>query len=151
MLFRSFNPETFDRICNEIPGAARWIATDRAEPVTKVFGMGNLFNVWREYAKGDQPQTLNFFAVGDAAIRTNPLYGRGCSLSVMHAHILALLHSHGPRAAEVVPILYGGSCKPDNAQSLFANADVNGGLIGGAALDPGQFTAWIPIACEVKR
>ena len=85
----TFNPETFDRICNEIPGAARWIAPDRAEPVTKVFGMGNLFNVWREYAKGDQPQTLNFFAVGDAAIRTNPLYGRGCSLSVMHAHILA--------------------------------------------------------------
>jgi len=31
----------------------------------------------------------NFFAVGDACLRTNPLYGRGCSTSILHAHILA--------------------------------------------------------------
>lgn len=85
----TFDPETFDRICNQIPGAARWISPERAEPVTKVFGMGNLFNVWRYFAKDQVPAVLNFFAVGDAAIRTNPLYGRGCSISVTHAHILA--------------------------------------------------------------
>ena len=33
-----------------------------------------------------------------------------------------------------VPILYGGSCKPDNAKELFACPDVDGGLIGGASL-----------------
>ncbi len=100
----TFDPQTFDRICNQIPGAARWIDPQRAEPVTKVFGMGNLFNVWREYAKGNQPQALNFFAVGDAAIRTNPLYGRGCSLSVMHAHILAdvLDRSNDPRERAIL-------------------------------------------------
>ena len=32
---------------------------------------------------------MNFFAVGDSAIRTNPLYGRGCSTGTLHAHILA--------------------------------------------------------------
>ena len=32
---------------------------------------------------------MNYFAVGDAAIRTNPLYGRGCSTGIMHAHLLA--------------------------------------------------------------
>lgn len=98
------NPDTFDLICNQIPGAARWIDPKRAEPVTKVFGMGNLFNVWREYAKGSQPQALNFFAVGDAAIRTNPLYGRGCSQSVVHAHILAdvLDRTTDPRARAIL-------------------------------------------------
>lgn len=85
----TLDPKVFDAICNQIPGMARWIDPSRAEPVTKVFGMGNLFNVWRNYVKDGRPQALNVFAVGDAAIRTNPLYGRGCSLSVMHAHILA--------------------------------------------------------------
>ncbi len=82
------NPETFDAICMRIPGAARWVDPARAEPVTKVFGMGNLHNVWRHFVKNGEPKVLNFFAVGDACLRTNPLYGRGCSSSVMHAHIL---------------------------------------------------------------
>jgi hypothetical protein len=50
--------------------------------------MGNLQSVWRHYLKNGEPQVLNFFAVGDAAVRTNPLYGRGCSAGVVHAHIL---------------------------------------------------------------
>ena len=87
-------PETFDTICNQIPGMARWIDPKRAEPVTKVFGMGNLHNVWRNFVKDGEPVALNFFAVGDAALRTNPLYGRGCSSAVMHAHILGdVLHA----------------------------------------------------------
>lgn len=85
----TFDPEVFDRICMQIPGAARWIDPSRAEPVTKVFGMGNLMNAWKYFAPNGNPAALNFFAVGDAAIRTNPLYGRGCSISVSHAHILA--------------------------------------------------------------
>jgi len=36
-------------------------------------------------------------------------------------------------------ILYGGSCKPSNAQELFANPDVDGGLIGGASLKANDF------------
>jgi 2-polyprenyl-6-methoxyphenol hydroxylase-like FAD-dependent oxidoreductase len=50
--------------------------------------MGNLKSVWRSYLKDGEPQVLNFFAIGDAAVRTNPLYGRGCSTGVVHAHIL---------------------------------------------------------------
>jgi triosephosphate isomerase len=57
-----------------------------------------------------------------------------------------LLATHGVEVARNVPILYGGSCKPDNAAELFANPDVNGGLIGGAALDADQFKALIRIA-----
>jgi len=40
-----------------------------------------------------------------------------------------------------VPILYGGSVKPDNAGELLAQPDVDGALVGGASLDVGSFTA----------
>jgi triosephosphate isomerase len=42
-------------------------------------------------------------------------------------------------AAQDTPILYGGSCKPSNAAELFAKEDVDGGLIGGAALKAEDF------------
>ena len=41
--------------------------------------------------------------------------------------------------ADNTSILYGGSCKPSNAKELFANPDVDGGLIGGAALSVADF------------
>jgi len=81
-------PENFDAICMALPGAARWIDPVRAEPVSQVFSMGNLQNVWRHYLKDGEPQVLNFFAIGDAAVRTNPLYGRGCSVGFVSAHVL---------------------------------------------------------------
>ena len=43
--------------------------------------------------------------------------------------------------AENIPILYGGSCKPSNAAELFAQPDIDGGLIGGAALKADDFIA----------
>jgi triosephosphate isomerase (TIM) len=44
-----------------------------------------------------------------------------------------------PAAADAVRIVYGGSVKPDNAAELFAQPDIDGGLVGGASLDPGDF------------
>jgi 2-polyprenyl-6-methoxyphenol hydroxylase-like FAD-dependent oxidoreductase len=82
-------PETFDAVCAKLPGVARWTDPARVEPVTKVFAMGNLKNVWKRFVRDREPEVLGYFAVGDAAVRTNPLYGRGCSSAVMHAHILA--------------------------------------------------------------
>jgi len=81
-------PENFDAICMALPGAARWMNPERAEPASPVFAMGNLQNVWRHTLKDGEPQVLNFFAIGDAAVRTNPLYGRGCSAGVVGAHLL---------------------------------------------------------------
>jgi len=49
-------------------------------------------------------------------------------------------------AAESMRILYGGSLKPSNADELLALADVDGGLIGGASLDVGSFSAIIRAA-----
>ncbi|HWA92727.1 MAG TPA: hypothetical protein VG889_22025 [Rhizomicrobium sp.] len=77
-------PEIFDWVCMEIPGCARWIDPARSEPASQVFAMGNLKSTWRVY----RPEPMNFFALGDAAVRTNPLYGRGCSAGIVHAHVL---------------------------------------------------------------
>jgi triosephosphate isomerase len=46
---------------------------------------------------------------------------------------------YGNSIAENTSILYGGSCKPSNARELFANPDVDGGLIGGASLTSADF------------
>jgi len=80
--------QVFDKICSEIPGCARWTDSSWSEPASPVYAMGNLKSVWRSYLKDGRPQVLNFFAIGDASTRTNPLYGRGCSAGVVHAHIL---------------------------------------------------------------
>ncbi|MDE6230805.1 MAG: triose-phosphate isomerase [Muribaculaceae bacterium] len=58
----------------------------------------------------------------------------------MHAHIRKVVESkYGKEIADNTSILYGGSCKPSNAKELFAKPDVDGGLIGGAALDAESF------------
>lgn len=60
----------------------------------------------------------------------------------MHAHIRATVAKHfGDAQANATPILYGGSCKPSNAAELFAQPDVDGGLIGGASLKASDFIA----------
>jgi triosephosphate isomerase len=57
------------------------------------------------------------------------------------AFIRGLIATRDREAAEAVRILYGGSVKPANAVELFALPDVDGGLVGGAALDPDDFLA----------
>lgn len=58
----------------------------------------------------------------------------------MHAHIRSLLAArYGQALAGHISILYGGSCNASNAKELFACADVDGGLIGGAALKADTF------------
>ena len=55
-------------------------------------------------------------------------------------------HLYGARIARSVTIQYGGSMKPSNAAELLAQPDIDGGLIGGAALDAGQFVEIINAA-----
>jgi triosephosphate isomerase len=58
----------------------------------------------------------------------------------MHAFIRkTLVEKYGEEVANNTSILYGGSCKPSNAKELFENADVDGGLIGGASLKAEDF------------
>ena len=58
----------------------------------------------------------------------------------IHACIREVIASHfGAEAADDLTILYGGSCKPSNAKELFAEKDIDGGLIGGASLKADDF------------
>ena len=57
----------------------------------------------------------------------------------VHAVLRERMATREPEVAAGVRILYGGSVKPDNAAALFAEPEVDGGLIGGASLDVGQF------------
>lgn len=62
----------------------------------------------------------------------------------IHAFIRSVLAAHfGDDAAEETSILYGGSVKAANAKELFAQKDVDGGLVGGASLVAAEFTAII--------
>ena len=60
----------------------------------------------------------------------------------IHACIRSVVaEKFGHDAADDMTILYGGSCKPSNAKELFAEKDIDGGLIGGAALKAEDFIA----------
>ena len=61
----------------------------------------------------------------------------------MHAFIREKLSEVLSENAEEVSILYGGSVKPENARELFAQKDIDGGLIGGASLNAPDFLAII--------
>jgi len=57
----------------------------------------------------------------------------------VHAQLRKQLASRNAEVAQGVQILYGGSMKPDNAKELMAQPDIDGGLIGGAALKAADF------------
>jgi 2-polyprenyl-6-methoxyphenol hydroxylase-like FAD-dependent oxidoreductase len=88
------DPAKFDAACMSLPGIADWVSPSRSDPASKVLGMGKLASRWRSFIATDdegrqKALVANFFAIGDAAIRTNPLYGRGCSCAFVEAHALA--------------------------------------------------------------
>ncbi len=81
-------PEVFESVCQALPGVAAWTDPARSEPITRVLGMGDLASRWREFAPEGKPCVLGLLPIGDALVRTNPLYGRGCSFAAVEAHIL---------------------------------------------------------------
>ena len=86
---------------------------------------------------------------GNVVIAYEPVWAIGTGKTAtpaqaqeMHAFIRSLIvEKYGKEVAENCSILYGGSCKPGNAKELFANPDVDGGLIGGASLNAEDFLA----------
>ena len=80
-------------------------------------------------------------------IAYEPVWAIGTGLSAtpqqaqdVHQLLRAQLQAATPRAAQM-KILYGGSVKPDNAVALFEQADIDGALVGGAALKAADFVA----------
>jgi triosephosphate isomerase (TIM) len=62
------------------------------------------------------------------------------------ALIRGLIESRSAEAAAAIRILYGGSVKPENAEELVSQPDVDGALVGGASLDPEDFAAIVAAA-----
>ena len=69
-----------------------------------------------------------------------------------HGQIRALLSKlYGPELAQTVRIIYGGSLKPDIAGEIFAQPDVDGGLVGGASLNAADFVSICKAAAASMR
>ncbi|MEO8114362.1 MAG: FAD-dependent oxidoreductase, partial [Phenylobacterium sp.] len=97
---RIVDPEAFDAACARLPGLAPWTDPATSKGVSRVFGMGDLHSRWRDVAPDGRPAVLGFFALGDSLVRTNPLFGRGCSFAAVGAYLLrdALAASTEPAA-----------------------------------------------------
>jgi triosephosphate isomerase len=141
------------------------VAALLAHDITPIFCCGEVkeereagrhFDVVTEQLKGALGTFTNAQLM-KLVIAYEPVWAIGTGLTAtaqqaqdMHAHIRSLLHLHGAEVAAAVPVLYGGSCKPDNAESLFGQPDVNGGLIGGASLVAEQFVELVRIASATR-
>ena len=65
----------------------------------------------------------------------------------VHEVLRGIVAKYDAAVGETLPILYGGSVKPDNAASLFAGKDIDGGLLGGAGLKAEDFLAVVRAKC----
>lgn len=69
----------------------------------------------------------------------------------MHEYLRRCVSLIDTDIAQALPLLYGGSVKPDNAKELFSQADIDGGLVGGASLKAQDFAALIDAANAMNK
>ncbi len=93
---------------------------------------------------------LNVEQVAKLVVAYEPVWAIGTGKTAtpemaqqVHAYLRQHLQNFAGDLAQAVQILYGGSMKPENARELLAQADIDGGLIGGAALKAADFLAII--------
>jgi len=100
-------------------------------------------------------EVLTHFPVGKAdslVLAYEPVWAIGTGETAspdqaqeMHKHVRECVAGiFSAEVASKIPILYGGSCNPQNAKEIFQGADVDGGLIGGASLKASDF-------CQIMR
>ena len=123
--------------------------------LTPIFCCGEALSIRQaethnEYVKQQLEETVFTLSADDfkkIVIAYEPIWAIGTGVTAsseqaqdMHANIRAAITAKfGAAVAEETSILYGGSCNAKNAKELFANKDVDGGLIGGASLKAEDF------------
>jgi len=96
---------------------------------------------------------LNDRTIGNIVLAYEPVWAIGTGLTAtpeqaqeVHAFIRnALAQKYNQGTADNITILYGGSCNPKNAPELFAQPDIDGGLIGGASLKSRDFVEIVKV------
>jgi 2-polyprenyl-6-methoxyphenol hydroxylase-like FAD-dependent oxidoreductase len=106
------DPDHFEAACRALPGPDQFFTNGPLEPFGGVRPMGGLLNRIRRFTDEDgKPTVLGFHAIGDAHTCTNPLYGRGCSLAMVQAVLLADASIAHPNDATQRAIAYELACK----------------------------------------
>ena len=94
---------------------------------------------------------LSELEIKNVMIAYEPIWAIGTGIAAtteqaqeMHGFIRGLVQiKYGDKISDSIPILYGVSCNPQNAHNFFCCKDIDGGLIGGASLDPDKFISII--------
>lgn len=86
----------FDKATSIVKTIDDWTRAEVSEPISTVHYMGGLINRMRWFVEDGEPVVLGLHAIGDSSVCTNPLYGRGCSLGLVHGALLTdALAEHG--------------------------------------------------------
>ena len=81
--------KAFDAATLALPATRAWVSSTVSEPITGVFGFGDLKDTLRTFVRDDAPLVLGLFPIGDSLVHANPLTGRGCCLGWLEALHLA--------------------------------------------------------------
>ncbi|MDJ0789223.1 MAG: NAD-binding protein [Myxococcota bacterium] len=148
-LRRLLRQSPFEAAARAIPATAPWVDEATAEPITDVAGMARLMNTRRHFLRDSRPIAHGLVAVGDSAIHTNPMYGRGCTFAVVHAWLLVdafaacggdrrqvLEHLEAAVEREIVP-WYAFTLGQDREAAVLARK-IREGEVDDAPPEPGQ-------------
>ena len=162
---RVLRAEPFTEVASLLPALAGWMAPGRTQPISDVEVMAGLVNRLRHFVVAGRPVATGVYAVGDASVCTNPLYGRGCALAVAHAELLAdTLAAHGDDAGEgalafaevtrteIEPWYHaavaqdshdGRTRDADDGDTIGVGSIIRHGLLPAAGRDPAVFRAFM--------
>ena len=107
------DPEAFDAAARSLTATAPWLDGRAVPLMPDVQLMARLVNKWSDYVVDSEPAALGVIPIGDAAVCTNPLYGRGCSIAYWSAHLLTLAIAEHPNDLRRTALAYDEALRAD--------------------------------------
>ncbi len=103
---RLSDPDVFDTAARSLTATAPWLDGRAVPLMPDVHMMARLLNKWSDYVVDSEPVAIGLVPIGDAAVCTNPLYGRGCSIAYWSAHLLTLAIDQHPDDPRGIALAY---------------------------------------------